>query len=59
MTNKARKPDYVGNGVAVWKNKALATGKEYLTISLFGGEIKIPAFKQEEKVEAKTTEENI
>jgi len=66
--NKNNKPDYKGNGVAVWKNIAPATGKEYLTISLFHGQIKIAAFKdyntvhkvKESQLETpKTTEERI
>lgn len=47
---KGNRPDYVGDGVAVWlkedKNK-----KIYLSISLFGGQINIRAFKNDSKNE--------
>jgi len=39
-----RKPNFTGNGVAVWVNKT-KDGQQYLSISLFGGEVKLAAFK--------------
>ncbi len=44
-----RKPDFKGDGVAVWKNKD-KNGKEYLAVKILGG-ITIHAFQPKEEVE--------
>lgn len=45
---KKKQPDYVGDGVAVWLNED-KNKKIYLSISLFGGQIKLNAFRNEPK----------
>jgi hypothetical protein len=60
-TKVGRRPDFKGDGVAVWVNEK--DGKKYLSINVLGS-IRLAAFKNEPKekvpvVETKVTEEDM
>jgi len=44
---KPRRPDYSGNGIAIWKAKT-KTGETYLKVTLFG-KVTVNCFKGDEK----------
>ena len=47
---KGKRPDYKGDGIAVWVNKT-KEGKTFLNVSLLGGAIRLPAWKNEPRKE--------
>lgn len=51
-----RQPDFKGDGVAVWVNKTTA-GKQYLSINIFQGSVKVAAWKNEPEQPQATPEQ--